>query len=121
MQNRQHPKAAVLAFLFQLSFLQQGQDYEKSSLTEVDDAIKEDLAAIGVVYRRKRGSRRFYPTQFSACLAGDAVAWSSAGSGLELAPSAATGKVVPADLLGKRRSNTASIAMATILLQCGHN
>lgn len=61
---------------------QVGQDYARDSLSETEQAIKEELAGIGVIHRRKSTSTRFHPTQFSACLAGNAVAWSSAGSGL---------------------------------------
>ncbi|KAG2179549.1 hypothetical protein INT44_006396 [Umbelopsis vinacea] len=58
----------VLNFLFQLGSLELGQDYSVETLTDTQQQMLEDLGDYGIVYRRKKGSRRFYPTRLATTL-----------------------------------------------------
>ncbi|KAF9583503.1 RNA polymerase II transcription factor B 52 kDa subunit [Lunasporangiospora selenospora] len=58
----------VLTFFFQLGSLELGNDYSSEMLTETQKHLLEDLKAYGIVYQRKKGSRRFYPTRLATTL-----------------------------------------------------
>ncbi|KAF9978729.1 RNA polymerase II transcription factor B 52 kDa subunit [Actinomortierella ambigua] len=58
----------VLNFFFQLGSLELGNDYSSETLTDTQTHLLEDLKAYGIVYQRKRGSRRFYPTRLATTL-----------------------------------------------------
>ncbi|KAF9355166.1 RNA polymerase II transcription factor B 52 kDa subunit [Mortierella sp. AD094] len=58
----------VLTFFFQLGSLELGNDYSSETLTPTQTHLLEDLKAYGIVYQRKRGSRRFYPTRLATTL-----------------------------------------------------
>ncbi|KAF9979764.1 RNA polymerase II transcription factor B 52 kDa subunit [Mortierella antarctica] len=58
----------VLTFFFQLGSLELGNDYSSETLTPTQTQMLEDLKAYGIVYQRKRGSRRFYPTRLATTL-----------------------------------------------------
>ncbi|RKP26752.1 transcription factor Tfb2-domain-containing protein [Syncephalis pseudoplumigaleata] len=59
----------VLNFLFQLGTLELGKDYSVEPLTETQRRMLDDLQDYGLCYRRKKGSRRFYPTRLAITLA----------------------------------------------------
>ncbi|RKP35685.1 RNA polymerase II transcription factor B subunit 2 [Dimargaris cristalligena] len=58
----------VLHFLFQLGSLELGADYSTDSLTPTQLQMLEDLRDYGIVYQRKKRSRRFYPTRLATTL-----------------------------------------------------
>ncbi|KAG0038900.1 RNA polymerase II transcription factor B 52 kDa subunit, partial [Gryganskiella cystojenkinii] len=58
----------VLTFFFQLGSLELGNDYSSETLTPTQTHLLEDLKAYGIVYQRKRGSRRYYPTRLATTL-----------------------------------------------------
>lgn len=58
----------VLTFFFQLGSLELGNDYSSEKLTPSQTHLLEDLKAYGIVYQRKRGSRRYYPTRLATTL-----------------------------------------------------
>ncbi|RKP09597.1 transcription factor Tfb2-domain-containing protein [Thamnocephalis sphaerospora] len=59
----------VLNFLFQLGALELGKDYSVEPLTDTQRKMLDDLQDYGLCYRRKKGSRRFYPTRLAIALA----------------------------------------------------
>jgi len=58
----------VLNFLFQLGSLQLGTDYSIESLTPTQQQMLNDLKHLGIIYQRKRSSKRFYPTRLATSL-----------------------------------------------------
>ncbi|KAI7878698.1 RNA polymerase II transcription factor B subunit 2 [Lichtheimia hyalospora FSU 10163] len=58
----------VLNFLFQLGSLELGENYSVDTLTPTQQQMLEDLRDYGIVYQRKRGSRRYYPTRLATTL-----------------------------------------------------
>jgi len=58
----------VLNFLFQLGSLQLGADYSIESLTPTQQQMLNDLKHLGIIYQRKRSSKRFYPTRLATSL-----------------------------------------------------
>jgi transcription initiation factor TFIIH subunit 4 len=58
----------VLNFLFQLGSLQLGADYSVESLTPTQQQMLNDLKHLGIIYQRKRSSKRFYPTRLATSL-----------------------------------------------------
>ena len=65
----QQSAAEMLIFLFQMSFVQLGQDVAIDQLSPSQLQFKEELADIGLIYRRKSNSRRFYATSLALQLA----------------------------------------------------
>ncbi|CAO3615807.1 unnamed protein product [Cunninghamella blakesleeana] len=64
----------VLNFLFQLGSSELGENYSVEPLTQTQHQMLEDLRDYGIVYQRKRGSRRYYPTRLATTLtSGNAV------------------------------------------------
>ncbi|KAI9591243.1 transcription factor Tfb2-domain-containing protein [Syncephalis fuscata] len=59
----------VLNFLFQLGTLELGKDYSVEPLTDTQRRMLDDLQDYGLCYRRKKGSRRYYPTRLAITLA----------------------------------------------------
>ncbi|ORZ36577.1 transcription factor Tfb2-domain-containing protein [Catenaria anguillulae PL171] len=76
--NRQHQQQAdqpmtmnevdVLSFLFLLSSMELGASYSVESLTETQKAVLDDMCNMGIVYRRRKKSSRFYPTRLATTL-----------------------------------------------------
>ncbi|KAI8139463.1 RNA polymerase II transcription factor B subunit 2 [Fennellomyces sp. T-0311] len=64
----------VLNFLFQLGSLELGENYSVETLTQTQQQMLEDLRDYGIVYQRKRGSRRYYPTRLATTLTSGSVA-----------------------------------------------
>ncbi len=59
----------VLVFLFRLSFLNCGSDYDTLSLTDSQRALIADLSHFGLIYQTKKSSSRYYPTRLALNLA----------------------------------------------------
>ncbi|XP_071657080.1 general transcription factor IIH subunit 4 isoform X4 [Patagioenas fasciata] len=59
----------ILSFLFQLSFSTLGKDYSTESMSESLLTFLQHLREFGLVFQRKRKSRRFYPTRLAIALA----------------------------------------------------
>ncbi|KAI9476627.1 RNA polymerase II transcription factor B subunit 2 [Zychaea mexicana] len=64
----------VLNFLFQLGSLELGENYSVETLTQTQQQMLEDLRDYGIVYQRKRGSRRYYPTRLATTLTSGSLA-----------------------------------------------
>jgi len=78
----------IVAFVLQLSFTSSGKDYSTSNLTEDQLACLQHLREFGLIFQRKRKSKRFYPTKLAIDLT------SAAGpgdSGLPLSSSSSSG------------------------------
>ncbi|KAI9136665.1 transcription factor Tfb2-domain-containing protein, partial [Paraphysoderma sedebokerense] len=58
----------VLNFFFQLSSLELGCAYSVETLTETQLIMLEDLRAFGIVYQRKKKSKKYYPTRLATTL-----------------------------------------------------
>ncbi|KJE91028.1 transcription factor tfb2 [Capsaspora owczarzaki ATCC 30864] len=69
LQKRGADPVEALALLFRLSFSTVGMDYPVEGLTEGQLDLLQHLREIGLVFRRKRTSRRFYPTPLAINLA----------------------------------------------------
>lgn len=54
-----------LSFLFQISFSTYGKDYSIEGMTEKQFIFMQHLREVGLVFQRKRKSRRFYPTKLA--------------------------------------------------------
>ncbi|KAI7871178.1 RNA polymerase II transcription factor B subunit 2 [Spinellus fusiger] len=68
----------VLNFLFQLGSLELGENYSVETLTQTQQQMLEDLRDYGIVYQRKGGSRRYYPTRLATTLTSGNVALAGA-------------------------------------------
>ncbi|KAI9347862.1 RNA polymerase II transcription factor B subunit 2 [Pilaira anomala] len=58
----------VLNFLFQLGSLELGESYSVETLTQTQLQMLEDLRDYGIVYQRKKLSKRYYPTRLATTL-----------------------------------------------------
>ncbi|KAI8868362.1 transcription factor Tfb2 [Ramicandelaber brevisporus] len=58
----------ALHFLFKLGSLQFGSDYATVNNSTTQSKMLGDLRELGLVYQRKKGSRRFYPTRLATML-----------------------------------------------------
>ncbi|GAA5802413.1 transcription factor TFIIH complex subunit Tfb2 [Helicostylum pulchrum] len=58
----------VLNFLFQLGSLELGENYSVETLTQTQLQMLEDLRDYGIVYQRKKVSKRYYPTRLATTL-----------------------------------------------------
>ncbi len=54
-----------LSFLFQISFSTYGKDYSVEGMTENQFSFMQHLREVGLVFQRKRKSRRYYPTKLA--------------------------------------------------------
>ncbi|XP_078455828.1 general transcription factor IIH subunit 4 isoform X1 [Lampetra fluviatilis] len=59
----------ILSFLFQLSFSTLGKDYSVEGMSESLLNFLQHLREFGMVFQRKRKSRRYYPTRLAINLA----------------------------------------------------
>uniref|UniRef100_A0A672Z2Y7 General transcription factor IIH subunit 4 n=1 Tax=Sphaeramia orbicularis TaxID=375764 RepID=A0A672Z2Y7_9TELE len=59
----------ILSFLFQLSFSTLGRDYSVEGMSESLLTFLQHLREFGLVFQRKRKSRRYYPTRLAITLA----------------------------------------------------
>ncbi|XP_033929466.1 general transcription factor IIH subunit 4 isoform X2 [Melopsittacus undulatus] len=69
IQARGMDLVEILSFLFQLSFSTLGKDYSVEGMSESLLNFLQHLREFGLVFQRKRKSRRFYPTRLAIALA----------------------------------------------------
>ncbi|KAK4519876.1 serine/threonine protein kinase [Mucor velutinosus] len=70
----------VLNFLFQLGSLELGENYSVETLTQTQLQMLEDLRDYGIVYQRKKASKRYYPTRLATTLTSGNAALAGAAS-----------------------------------------
>mmetsp|Transcript_8420 Transcript_8420/g.12724 ORF Transcript_8420/g.12724 Transcript_8420/m.12724 type:complete len:127 (-) Transcript_8420:6-386(-) len=58
----------LLSFLFMLSYCTVGEDYPLGALTEPQLKLAEDFIDLGLFYKRKASSSRFYTTDIAVNL-----------------------------------------------------
>ena len=73
--------APALSFLFRISLGQVGKDYPVETLSPQQKELLKHFGDIGIVYRRKRGSARYYPTTTGTILTQNPHEEQSIGSG----------------------------------------
>ncbi|XP_034016856.1 general transcription factor IIH subunit 4 [Thalassophryne amazonica] len=76
-QSRGMDLVEILSFLFQLSFLTLGRDYSVEGMSESLLTFLQHLREFGLVFQRKRKSRRYYPTRLAITLAAGVTTSSS--------------------------------------------
>uniref|UniRef100_A0AAR2KEY5 General transcription factor IIH subunit 4 n=1 Tax=Pygocentrus nattereri TaxID=42514 RepID=A0AAR2KEY5_PYGNA len=69
VQSRGMDLVEILSFLFQLSFSTLGRDYSVEGMSESLQTFLQHLREFGLVFQRKRKSRRYYPTRLAITLA----------------------------------------------------
>ncbi|CAI8016685.1 General transcription factor IIH subunit 4 [Geodia barretti] len=79
-----------LSYLFQLSFSTLGKDYSREGMTECQEGLLQHLRMFGLVYQRKRSSRRYYPTKLAIDLVSGARLSSSSSQSVSVAPRASS-------------------------------
>ncbi|XP_031442523.1 general transcription factor IIH subunit 4 [Clupea harengus] len=67
-QTRGMDLVEILSFLFQLSFSTLGRDYSVEGMSESLLTFLQHLREFGLVFQRKRKSRRYYPTRLAITL-----------------------------------------------------
>ncbi|TNM93087.1 general transcription factor IIH subunit 4-like [Takifugu rubripes] len=68
-QSRGMDLVEILSFLFQLSFSTLGRDYSVEGMSDSLLTFLQHLREFGLVFQRKRKSRRYYPTRLAITLA----------------------------------------------------
>ncbi|KAM9777072.1 general transcription factor IIH subunit 4 isoform X1 [Syngnathus typhle] len=68
-QSRGMGLVEILSFMFQLSFSTLGRDYSVEGMSESLLTFLQHLREFGLVFQRKRKSRRYYPTRLAISLA----------------------------------------------------
>uniref|UniRef100_A0A3Q2ZE13 General transcription factor IIH subunit 4 n=1 Tax=Kryptolebias marmoratus TaxID=37003 RepID=A0A3Q2ZE13_KRYMA len=81
-QSRGMDLVEILSFLFQLSFSTLGRDYSVEGMSESLLTFLQHLREFGLVFQRKRKSRRYYPTRLAITLAAGVTSNSSSSSNL---------------------------------------
>ncbi|ODV91702.1 hypothetical protein CANCADRAFT_20913 [Tortispora caseinolytica NRRL Y-17796] len=71
-QQLQMDPVDILHFIFMLGSMQLGQGYSLTDLSPTQTNMLEDLCDYGIVYKRSKSSRRFYPTPLAIMLTTDA-------------------------------------------------
>ncbi|KAM3596505.1 uncharacterized protein V6R79_015729 [Siganus canaliculatus] len=79
-QSRGMDLVEILSFLFQLSFSTLGRDYSVEGMSESLLTFLQHLREFGLVFQRKRKSRRYYPTRLAISLAAGVTTSSSSSS-----------------------------------------
>ncbi|MGH0175322.1 UNVERIFIED_CONTAM: hypothetical protein FKN15_070256 [Acipenser sinensis] len=69
LQSRGMDLVEILSFLFQLSFSTLGRDYSVEGMSDSLLTFLQHLREFGLVFQRKRKSRRYYPTRLAINLA----------------------------------------------------
>ncbi|KAI4818148.1 hypothetical protein KUCAC02_011508 [Chaenocephalus aceratus] len=77
LQSRGMELVEVLSFLFQLSFSTLGRDYSVEGMSDSLLTFLQHLREFGLVFQRKRKSRRYYPTRLAITLAAGVTSTSS--------------------------------------------
>ncbi|KAI1902445.1 hypothetical protein AGOR_G00044830 [Albula goreensis] len=85
-QSRGMDLVEILSFLFQLSFSTLGRDYSVEGMSESLQTFLQHLREFGLVFQRKRKSRRYYPTRLAITLAAGVNANSTPSSALGSTP-----------------------------------
>ncbi|XP_058475123.1 general transcription factor IIH subunit 4 [Solea solea] len=85
-QTRGMDLVEILSFLFQLSFSTLGRDYSVEGMSESLLTFLQHLREFGLVFQRKRKSRRYYPTRLAISLAAGVTTTSSSSSSLSTTP-----------------------------------
>uniref|UniRef100_UPI00398F5864 general transcription factor IIH subunit 4 n=1 Tax=Pristiophorus japonicus TaxID=55135 RepID=UPI00398F5864 len=68
-ETRSMDLVEILSFVFQLSFSTLGKDYSVEGMSDSLLTFLQHLREFGLVFQRKRKSRRFYPTRLAINLA----------------------------------------------------
>uniref|UniRef100_A0A3Q3WER9 General transcription factor IIH subunit 4 n=1 Tax=Mola mola TaxID=94237 RepID=A0A3Q3WER9_MOLML len=79
-QSRGMDLVEILSFLFQLSFSTLGRDYSVEGMSDSLLSFLQHLREFGLVFQRKRKSRRYYPTRLAITLAAGITSSSSCSS-----------------------------------------
>uniref|UniRef100_A0A671R6N3 General transcription factor IIH subunit 4 n=1 Tax=Sinocyclocheilus anshuiensis TaxID=1608454 RepID=A0A671R6N3_9TELE len=79
-QSRGMYLVEILSFLFQLSFSTLGRDYSVEGMSESLLTFLQHLREFGLVFQRKRKSRRYYPTRLAITLAAGVTVNPASGS-----------------------------------------
>uniref|UniRef100_A0A9R1SIJ1 General transcription factor IIH subunit 4 n=2 Tax=Cyprinus carpio TaxID=7962 RepID=A0A9R1SIJ1_CYPCA len=79
-QSRGMDLVEILSFLFQLSFSTLGRDYSVEGMSESLLTFLQHLREFGLVFQRKRKSRRYYPTRLAITLAAGVTVNAASGS-----------------------------------------
>ncbi|AWP04961.1 putative general transcription factor IIH subunit 4 isoform 2 [Scophthalmus maximus] len=79
-QSRGMDLVEILSFLFQLSFSTLGRDYSVEGMSESLLTFLQHLREFGLVFQRKRKSRRYYPTRLAITLAAGVTTSTSCAS-----------------------------------------
>ncbi|KAK0142377.1 General transcription factor IIH subunit 4 [Merluccius polli] len=79
-QSRGMDLVEILSFLFQLSFSTLGRDYSVEGMSESLLTFLQHLREFGLVFQRKRKSRRYYPTRLAITLAAGITTKASSSS-----------------------------------------
>ncbi|XP_020626918.1 general transcription factor IIH subunit 4-like isoform X1 [Orbicella faveolata] len=69
VEGRDMDLVECLSFLFQISFATLGKDYSTEGMSESQLKFLQHLREFGLVFQRKRKSRRYYPTRLAINLA----------------------------------------------------
>ncbi|MEQ2216487.1 General transcription factor IIH subunit 4 [Xenoophorus captivus] len=85
LQSRGMDLVEILSFLFQLSFSTLGRDYSVEGMSESLLIFLQHLREFGLVFQRKRKSRRYYPTRLAITLAAGVTNNSSSSSSYNIA------------------------------------
>ncbi|XP_072303915.1 general transcription factor IIH subunit 4 [Eucyclogobius newberryi] len=94
-QSRGMDLVEILSFLFQLSFSTLGRDYSVEGMSESLLTFLQHLREFGLVFQRKRKSRRYYPTRLAITLAAGVTSSSAPSNSLTSSPgSGETGFIV---------------------------
>ncbi|XP_060045407.1 general transcription factor IIH subunit 4 isoform X3 [Erinaceus europaeus] len=78
-QSRGMDLVEILSFLFQLSFSTLGKDYSVEGMSDSLLNFLQHLREFGLVFQRKRKSRRYYPTRLAINLSSGVSGVSGAG------------------------------------------
>ncbi|KAJ7991812.1 hypothetical protein DPEC_G00287750 [Dallia pectoralis] len=81
-QTRGMDLVEILSFLFQLSFSTLGRDYSVEGMSESLLTFLQHLREFGLVFQRKRKSRRYYPTRLAITLSAGTSANSGSATGI---------------------------------------
>ncbi|XP_023665634.1 general transcription factor IIH subunit 4 [Paramormyrops kingsleyae] len=85
-QSRGMDLVEILSFLFQLSFSTLGRDYSVEGMSESLLTFLQHLREFGLVFQRKRKSRRYYPTRLAITLAAGVTANTASAPTTSLTP-----------------------------------
>ncbi|CAL1584123.1 unnamed protein product [Knipowitschia caucasica] len=91
-QSRGMDLVEILSFLFQLSFSTLGRDYSVEGMSDSLLTFLQHLREFGLVFQRKRKSRRYYPTRLAITLAAGVTSSTAPASSSSLSSAPGTGE-----------------------------